>query len=107
MNNIPRNVEKFVVIYDIAADDTNSWGSESSRRRAKVSRILLEYGIRTQKSVFELEAPSDKIKKIAGLLAKHINLKKDRIYIYPIEGKVVKKIHRIGRDLKLLKHVFI
>ncbi len=103
----PKNVKTYVVIYDIFSEKKETWGTEANRRRAKIARLLLERGIRTQKSVFELEISSEGMKKLAGLLQKAMKENQDKIYIYPIEKKVKKKIKRIGEMPITLDNIFI
>ena len=91
-----KNITTYVIIYDILSDDGKGWVSIANRRRAKISRILLEYGLRTQKSVFELEITSERefkkmIKRIKSTMKEH-----DKIYIYPIDSKNKKRIKKMG-----------
>ncbi|SNR63114.1 CRISPR-associated endonuclease Cas2 [Desulfurobacterium atlanticum] len=93
-------ITTYIIIYDILSDDVRGWVSLANRRRAKISRILLEYGMRTQKSVFELEITSKKefsrmIKRLEKTMNKH-----DKVYIYPIDSKNKKKIKRLGYEIE-------
>jgi CRISPR-associated endonuclease Cas2 len=103
---IPKKVSCYVVIYDIFSNKNNSWISSSERRRAKIARILLEHGIRTQKSMYELTISPSKLEKIISLLSTIID-KNDRIYIYPIENRLIKKIARYGKEVDIMKNIFI
>ncbi len=54
--SLPKRINRFVVIYDICVlDDSYEERRSSAKRRAKVMRVLYDYGIRTQYSVFEIE----------------------------------------------------
>lgn len=103
----PKRVRNYVVIYDISSDRKARWASHSEYRRAKIARLLLEFGIRTQKSVFELTIPSSKMEKIAGIVSKIANHSKDKIYIYPMESKLLDKVIRKGKEVYILKSIFI
>lgn len=75
---------RFIICYDISDD----------KKRNKVSKKLKAYGIRSQYSVFEIEAEKE---TILGLL-EEIDLMLDEIdkfFIYPV--KEPNKIKRIGR----------
>jgi CRISPR-associated protein Cas2 len=104
---LPQRVNNYIVIYDIFSDGGDRWASLSNRRRAKISRFLLEYGIRTQKSVFEVNISPAKMNKLVERIRKVARTDRDRIYIYPIECKVVKKIRRFGRNIATLDSIFI
>jgi CRISPR-associated endonuclease Cas2 len=79
-------VENFVVIYDI----------ENTRNRTRLSRILFEYGIRTQFSVFEVEVIPREFNRFLKLVEKKIKGRKDKIYIYPLDSGSLKKVSRAG-----------
>ncbi len=79
-------VENFVVIYDI----------ENTKNRTRLSRLLFEYGIRTQFSVFEVEVRQREYNRFVKLLEKKIKSTKDKIYIYPMDGNSLRKVTRAG-----------
>jgi len=103
----PKRVKNFVVIYDIFSDGGERWLSLSEKRRAKIARFLLESGVRTQKSVFELTISSSEMEKLAKRIEKVAKLDRDKIYIYPVESKVLKKIRRTGKEIGVLKNIFV
>ena len=75
---------RFIVCYDISDD----------KKRNKVSKKLKAYGIRTQYSIFEVEADKE---RILNLLAE-IDLildEIDKFFIYPV--KDANKIKRMGK----------
>ncbi len=80
-------IEKYVVIYDIS----------DTKARTKLSRLLFEYGIRTQLSVFEFTVKEKDYKKLIRLLKKRAEHWNDKIYVYPIDGKNILKIRRLGQ----------
>ena len=69
-----------VIAYDIKSD----------KKRNKLAKELLKYGIRTQKSVFECEIKSSMLKEIKKI-AKKFSYDTDLVSVYEI-----KKIDRIG-----------
>ncbi len=79
-------IENFVVIYDI----------ENTKNRTRLSRLLFEYGIRTQFSVFEVEVRQKEYNRFVKLLERKVKNKKDKIYIYPLDGNSAKRINRVG-----------
>ncbi|SNR65932.1 CRISPR-associated endonuclease Cas2 [Desulfurobacterium atlanticum] len=91
-----KRINNYVVIYDILSDKRRGWISAANRRRTKVSRILMEYGVRTQKSVFEIEINTQKdFNRLIRSLQK-IMTKDDKIYIYPIDSKSLKRVRKLG-----------
>ncbi|WP_456471389.1 CRISPR-associated endonuclease Cas2 [Caminibacter sp.] len=79
-------IEKFIVIYDI----------ENTKIRTRLSRLLFEYGIRTQFSVFEVEVKNREFNRFIKMLEKKLKNDKDKIYVYPLDKKSVKNIKRAG-----------
>jgi len=107
MKNLPKRVTNYVVIYDIFSEGREGWSSPSNTRRAKIARLLLEFGIRTQKSVFEIKVSSSEAKKLFSLLKKRAKEDRDKIYIYPLENRALKKIRRAGKELDLLNNFYL
>lgn len=79
-------IENFVVIYDI----------ENTKNRTRLSRLLFEYGIRTQLSVFEVEVRQRELNRFLKLIEKKIKDDGDKIYIYPLDNSSLKKVSRAG-----------
>ncbi len=79
-------IENFIVIYDI----------HNTKIRTKLSRILFEYGIRTQFSVFEVEVRQNEYNRFIKLLERKIKDKEDKIYIYPLDKNSSENIKRAG-----------
>ena len=79
-------VEKFVVIYDI----------KDNKNRMRLARLLFEYGIRTQLSVFEVEVKEKEYRRFMRLIERKIKSDRDKIYIYPLDEKSFKRIQRLG-----------
>ncbi len=79
-------VEKFVVIYDI----------KNNKNRVRLARLLFEYGIRTQLSVFEVEVKEKEYRRFMKLIGRKIKSNGDKIYIYPLDDKSLKRVKRLG-----------
>ncbi|NPA51791.1 MAG: CRISPR-associated endonuclease Cas2 [Aquificae bacterium] len=76
---------RFIICYDVSDD----------KRRNKLSKLLKAFGIRTQFSVFEVEAPKEVILKLLEE-AEEILDEIDKIFAYPIDDKNIKNIQRLG-----------
>ena len=79
-------VERYVVIYDI----------KNNKNRMRLSRLLFEYGIRTQLSVFEVEVKEKEYKRFMKLIERKVKSDGDKIYVYPLDDKGFKRIQRLG-----------
>ena len=64
----------YMICYDIA----------DAKRLRKVSKVLMNYGIRIQKSFFQCEISKDSVKKIIKELLNVIDTSKDRLSVYPL-----------------------
>jgi len=77
-----------VVAYDVVDD----------RRRERVARTLLDFGVRVQYSVFECALTSARRHELVALLRQKIDPVEDTVSFYllcrPCEGRVL----RIGRE---------
>jgi len=106
---LPKQVKYYVVIYDIlsGSDVSPRWSSGADWRRTRIARILLEVGIRTQRSVFEINVPRAQMEKTLLKIEQVAKEELDKIYFYPIEEKVKKKIKRLGYKTPLLGNIFI
>lgn len=69
-----------MICYDIA----------DSKRLAKVSKKLLNNGIRVQYSFFQCELSKSQYKELVNYLRSVINKKEDKLYIYPLCDKCMK-----------------
>ncbi len=103
----PKRISRFVVIYDICViDDSYHEQRSSAKRRAKVMRILYDYGIRTQLSVFEIELKGNQYVELIERIKTVIRETTDKVYIYPIDGKSLNKILRLGKEPDVLSDFF-
>ncbi|MBD2580131.1 CRISPR-associated endonuclease Cas2 [Oscillatoria sp. FACHB-1406] len=75
----------YLICYDITNDS----------RRTKVAKLLEAYGLRIQKSVFEVIADEQQYSKLAQKLSKLLDLKQDQLRFYPLS-------ERCRRDVKIL-----
>lgn len=81
-----------VVAYDIADD----------RRRQKISKVLEQYGLRCNESVFECLLSEAKIQKMKLQLSKIADMGEDSILYYYLCKTCVMKRENIGKRPKLL-----
>ncbi|MEW6380258.1 MAG: CRISPR-associated endonuclease Cas2 [bacterium] len=82
-------MSQFIVVsYDIVDD----------QKRARVARVLKDYGARVQYSVFECKINEKQIIDLKNRLTKAINLKEDSIRIYSVCQECTKKITLIGES---------
>jgi len=93
-------VELFVVIYDIFSKDPQkgAWLSADYARRGRVARELLKFGVRVQRSVYEVYLTKREKDRLAERL-KELTLEGDKVFIYMIERKVKDKKRVIGTPL--------
>ncbi len=64
---------KYLVVYDVA----------DSKRRNKLFKLLLGYGINVELSVFELELDKKSLNHLKSQIREIINPKQDVVYIFP------------------------
>jgi len=83
-----------LIAYDIA----------DPKRLRKVSRLLGNYGLRTQNSVFELDIDCD-LKKIENSIEEIIDDKEDKVFFYRISSKK-KKTKRKGKRKHMMGLIF-
>ncbi len=76
----------YLVCYDIVDD----------RRRTRVSKLLEAYGLRVQKSVFELVLNPRQYKKLLPRLSKLLNAKEDQLRFYPLSQPCRHKVTVLG-----------
>ena len=86
-------MKKYIICYDIS----------NNKIRAKFSKILLKYGIRTQKSFFEAVISERDLNDIKNEIKRLINQETDVVYIFPVDKKLQKKILRAGRSIEYME----
>lgn len=78
------------MIYMICYDITDS------KRRQKVAKTLMNYGIRAQKSFFQCEISQNMLENIKTEILSTINIHEDYFYIYPLCSLCTKKAKEDG-----------
>jgi len=71
------------------------------KRLVKTHRFLKEFGINTQKSVFECDIDEIALKKIRLYCGETLNLSSDAIRVYKICSRCIKKVGLSGVGLKI------
>ncbi len=79
-----------LIAYDVADD----------RKRTRLAKLLLDYGDRVQKSVFEADLNAKEIQEILEKGAKYLQ-REDSLRIYPLCGECVRKVRTRGRTIAL------
>jgi CRISPR-associated protein Cas2 len=75
-----------IVSYDIV----------ETKKRTKLAKKLLNYGIRVQYSVFECQLDAEKIEKMKKEMLKFVNLEKDSLRIYELCQSCAVRIQSFG-----------
>lgn len=86
-----------LIAYDISDNKT----------RTRFHRFLKEFGLNTQKSVFECDLDRDGIVKIASFGRKMINPGTDSVRIYRICDTCRRKVRISGLGIKIMKLDFM
>jgi len=77
----------YVVSYDIPDDS----------RRTHISNILLDFGTRVQRSVFECILGQELLTNLTERLSKAIEEREDSVRVYPVCGSCEKLVRVIGK----------
>ena len=78
----------YTITYDISND----------KNRGKINKILKEYGMRTQFSVFEVSLGKKDLGRLLFELSEYVDIKTDRLFAFPISNKN-NSINRIGKKV--------
>lgn len=78
-----------------------SYDISSNRTRGRVHRFLREFGLNTQKSVFECDLEPDALKRIVKYLGTMINPATDSVRIYRICPGCLRKVQVSGLGIRL------
>ena len=74
---------QYLICYDIC----------DAKRLRKTAEILEDYGMRVQKSFFQVEMPKERLEGLVRRILRIINTRYDKLYIYPIcEGCLSKAL---------------
>lgn len=76
----------YLICYDIVDD----------RRRTKVSKLLEAYGLRIQKSVFEVVLNKNQYEKLENRLIKLLDTSEDQLRFYPLSAHCRGKVKILG-----------
>ena len=71
------------------------------KRLNNMRRFLKEYGLRTQKSVFECDIDDVAIRRIRAYCRDNLDLEKDSVRIYRICSRCINKVVISGLGLKV------
>jgi CRISPR-associated protein Cas2 len=81
---------RYLITYDVSDDS----------RREKLVKLLNEYGKRVQYSCFEIEIYPQSLEFLVFNIKRIIDLKTDRVYIFPISRGVFQFIKKIGKSIE-------
>lgn len=81
-----------VITYDVSTADERA----GARRLRRVAKVCTSFGIRVQKSVFEMQVGQKEWVELKARLLKEIDLEKDSLRIYFIEQDTRKRIEHHG-----------
>lgn len=79
----------FIVAYDVSNDN----------RRVKIAKLLSDYGMRTQYSVFECYLKAEDLSQLREKAAALLKDKTDAVYCFPLCEACRRKIVRIGKKV--------
>lgn len=73
----------------------------SPKRLNAMRKFLKEYGIRTQKSVFECDIDEEAIRRIRAYCKHRLDLKTDSVRIYRICSRCINRVIISGEGIKI------
>jgi CRISPR-associated protein Cas2 len=73
------------------------------KRLKKMHRFLKEYGLNTQKSVFECDIDDDALSIIRKFCREELDLTSDQVRIYKICSRCINKVQISGMGLKITR----
>lgn len=71
------------------------------KRLNALRRFLKEFGLRTQKSVFECDIDEEAIRRIRSYCKERLDLAKDSVRIYRICSRCINRVILSGQGLKV------
>ncbi len=89
------------MLYTVAYDITDD------KRRAKVAKILQDFGTRVQYSIFECNTDRRAFLRLQHRLEAEIDLGEDTVTFYHLCAACEKQIHRLGLKKGLDKNSYI
>ena len=81
-------MKTLLVVYDIS----------EPRRLQRIAKLMMRYGVRAQKSVFECELGEARCREMAQKLADLIDEEADQVRIYAVPSAVLEEQWVIGRE---------
>jgi len=78
-----------VVIYDIA----------DPRRLNKIAKVIKDYGIRVQKSIFEVDVNNTAFEEMKFRIEKIIEMSEDGVKYFPLCEKCINTVEIIGQGI--------
>jgi CRISPR-associated protein Cas2 len=78
-----------------------SYDISSNKTRARLHRFLKEFGLNTQKSVFECDLDRDGLNMVIGYCRKLIDYRTDSVRLYRVCSRCLRKVRISGRGLKV------
>jgi CRISPR-associated protein Cas2 len=82
---------EYLVTYDV-----NTTTAEGERRLRKVARICEGYGIRVQKSVFEVVISDAQLVRFEHELRQVIDARQDSIRVYRVPSQSLARVRHLG-----------
>ncbi|WP_456399863.1 CRISPR-associated endonuclease Cas2 [Persephonella sp.] len=79
---------KYLVTYDVTDD----------KRRNKLHKLLLSYGINVEFSVFEINVRPSQLNEIVKRILEIIDKDSDVVYIFPYSGDVIRNGIYSGKE---------
>ena len=91
----------YVITYDIKFNRIND--KKAIRRLNNLSRLLQDYGLRRQKSLFECDLDHNKLQELKKAIRQVIDTNADSVRIYPLCDKCLKKtiIQGVGEIVEI------
>ncbi len=84
-----------------------SYDIVENRTRSRFHRFLKEFGLNTQKSIFECEIDHFALKRIKEYAQKHLDAELDSLIIYALCRQCQGKVAVSGQGIKLLTTDFM
>ena len=79
-----------------------SYDIEEDRKRTRLANLLLDYGDRVQKSVFEAELTAEALQELLAKATRELE-EEDNLRVYPLCGSCEERIQNFGRPAGLLE----
>jgi CRISPR-associated protein Cas2 len=79
----------YAISYDIRDD----------RRRSKVARVLKDFGVRVQLSVFEARLEESELERLKRRMEKHLDPEEDSLRFYPLCAACLTWVEVLGQGM--------